>query len=218
MDTHIHAVRRLAADVIERKTTELTFGLFRLYLAAAGATQSGSWVYCPGRATPLKGWRAVGGYVADLPDTSGFLRALANAADVADRELRGPISPPPTIDELGQVAGAVADLAKQIASLSDSRPAEPVRDEVFIGDDVALGTLIAADRDIADRIVKRAVYTAGRTMLENLDGWVATARENAEAGSGSAADAEQFHADDVRTMVNDMCRELGAPVPWRPTS
>lgn len=215
MSNQIEQVRRLAAAVADRKTNEVAFGLFRLYVAAAGATLSGSWVYVPGRATPLKGWRRAAEYIALLPETSGFLRNLAEAHALA-LDATGSPSKPATVDELGQVAGAVADLAKQLAQLADSPPPAPVdTTAVVIGDDAYLSTLLEADGELMRRIVKRAQYDALKVMLEGVDAWVETARENAEAGVGSRADAEQFHADDIRNMINDAARELGVRPPWR---
>jgi len=215
MTNHLEAVRRLAHAVAERTTSELAFGLFRLYVAAAGATTNGAWIYIPGRATPLKGWKAVGAYVSALPDTSAFLRALANAYDLLDRELR----PTPTAQTVAEpaemllaITTQVSALAKQIAA---AEPPEPDTTAVIIGDNAYLDTLLAADVELARRIVRRAVYDAGKTMLGVLDGWIEGARQNWEAAGRRDPFDEQFYPDDFRNMINDMCRELGAPEPWQ---
>lgn len=218
MDTYIHAVRRLAADVAERKATELAFALFRVYLAAAGATQSGSWIYTPGRATPLKGWKRAAEYVVALPDSSAFMRDLAAAVAVG-AEVHGapkqlPRPPSATVDEISKVAGAVADLAKQIAAVSVPREPDPTQLTVVAGDDVPLSILDDAQREIVERMVRRAQYDALKTMLEHVDGWIEGARLNGAEPSA----AEQFHADDIRAMINDTAREVGTRAPWRPAS
>lgn len=221
MDTHIHAVRRLAADVVERKTTELTFGLFRLYLAAAGATQSGSWVYVPERATPLKGWRATAAFVVALPDASPFLRDLAAVAAVVAEVHGVPAAPPKlprppsaTVDEISKVAGAVAELAREIAGLSLPGP-----DALVAHAEADLDELLGVDRALARRVVRRAQYEALKALLDALDGWVEGAAENHEAlGHRDADCCSTFAPDDVREMANDAARVLGVAEPWRPTA
>lgn len=87
--------------------------------------------------------------------------------------------------------------------------------EVFIGSEAALGTLVPAQRDIVDRIVERASYVALRTMLKVLDGWIEGNREAAETlGRGRDVDPQIFHAEDIRRMVNDAAREVGAREPY----
>lgn len=222
MSNSIDAVRRLAHVVARGGASALAFGMFRLYIAEAGATVSGVWVYAPGRPTPIKGFRRFAQYVADLDETSRFLNDLANAHDLAEREIRPPFAEPrvvlpPAAVELNTIATRLSDAARDLLAAA-SIPAPQATDEVLIGDDAGLDTLLVADGEIARRLVKRAVYTAGKQVLEVLDSWIKGAHENADAGSGSHADAEQFHADDVRNMVNDAMRELGAPEPYRPAS
>lgn len=231
MTNHIEAARRIARAVADG-ATELTVALFRVYLAAAGATPNGAWVYIPGRATPLKGWRAAGEYVANLADNSAFLAHLANVIDLAEREIRPPAAPPnlgqqviaagdmtplaARADDLNAVAQHVAELASQLAALGATPPPAPVEPETIV---VPLGAdlpeLLAADDRLLDRIVKRAIYEAGKTMLGVLDSWIEGARENHEAAGRHDPFDEQFYPDDFRNMINDMCRELGAPEPWR---
>jgi hypothetical protein len=232
MTNHIEAIRRLARSVAERSASEVGFALFRLYLAAAGATQSGSWLYVPGRATPLKGFRAAAEYVSHLADTSAFLRNMANALDLGDREIHGPPAADTPLgqqviaagdmtplaaraDDLNAVAQHVAELASQLAALGATPPA-PDPEAVVVPAGADLPELLAADDRLLDRIVKRSIYTAGVTLLAVLDSWIEGARENTAAGVGHRdADPEQFYADDFRNMVNDAMRELGAPEPYR---
>jgi hypothetical protein len=113
--------------------------------------------------------------------------------------------------ELRDLSAQVARLAEQLATVSATPPAASST-EVFIGDDVPLGTLVPANRDLVDRIVKRAVYQTGKELLAVLDGWIEGARENQQAGVGRRDDDPKlFHADDIRVMVNDAMRLLGAP-------
>lgn len=116
---------------------------------------------------------------------------------------------PATAVELRDLSAQVARLAERLAE--DPSAASP--SEVHIGSDAALGTLVMANHGLVDRIVKRAVYQTGKELLEVLDGWIEGARENTEAGMGHRdADPEVFHASDIRTMVNDAMRLMGAPV------
>jgi hypothetical protein len=84
--------------------------------------------------------------------------------------------------------------------------------EVVIGDDVTLTDLRLADEALVGRIVKRAVYDAGRALLDVLDGWVEGATGNHEAlGHRDADCCNTFHPEDIRVMVNDAMRLMGAP-------
>jgi len=233
MTNHIEAARRLARAVAAGGATELTIAIFRVYLAAAGASVKGAWVYIPGRATPLKGWRAAAEYVAHLADTAAFLRNFANAIDYADREVNGPpVEMTPLgrqiisaadmtplaarADDLNAVAKHVAELASDLAALG-ATPPPPVDPETLVVPAAAsLAELVPASHDLTDRIVRRAVYTAGKTMLSVLDGWIEGARENHEAMGRREPFDDSFAPDDVRRMVNDMCNELGAPEAYRP--
>jgi hypothetical protein len=211
MSNHIEAVRRLARTVAAGAASAVVRDLFRVYLIAAGAEVRGPWAYIPGCSKSIKGWVSAAAYVADLDETSAFLRAMANAHALVERVIGPSEVPAPatsqTASELLAVAEQVSDLARQLAARV---PSAPDPEAVVIGDEASLGALAIGARELFDRTTKRAIYTAGKTLLEGIDAWVALAtREN-------AADAEHFHADDVRTMVNDMCRELGAPAPWRP--
>lgn len=105
---------------------------------------------------------------------------------------------------------ALLGLSERLAELLAVAP--PVApNEVFIGDDAALGTLVTANHDLVGRIVKRAVYQTGRELLAVLDGWIEGMRQNAGNESGGWEDVERFHADDIRRMVNDAMRLMGAP-------
>jgi hypothetical protein len=231
MTNYIERARMLARAVADG-ATDLTIAIFRVCIAAAGASVKGAWVYIPGRATPLKGWRAAGEYVATLADTAAFLRNLANAIDLAEREIWPPAAPSSLgqqviaagdmtplaarADDLNAVAQHVAELASQLAALGATPPPAPVEPETIV---VPLGAdlpeLLAADDRLLDRIVKRAIYEAGKTMLGVLDSWIEGARENHEAAGRRGPFDEQFYPDDFRNMINDMCRKLGAPEPWR---
>lgn len=220
MTNYIERARKLARTVAAGGATELTIAIFRVYLAAAGATVSGSWVYIPGRATPLKGFRAAAEYVARLADTAAFLSNIANAMDYSDREINGPpapdASPAARTDDLNEVAKHVAELASQIAALAATPPTPPADPEVIsVPADADLPDLLRADDRLLDRIVKRSIYTAGVTLLSVLDSWVETGRENHESMSSREPFDEQFHAEDIRAMINDGMRELGAPEPYR---
>jgi hypothetical protein len=113
--------------------------------------------------------------------------------------------------------GTVADALNVLtAALGAPAPPPPVED-IVIGDEAALSTLVAAERDIVGRIVERAQYVALREMLKALDGWIEGARENNEA-LGRHDDPQVFHAEDIRSMVNDAARVLGVREPHRDAS
>jgi len=227
MTNHIEAVRRLARSVTERTASDIGFALFRLYLAAAGGTQRSSWIYIPGRATPLKGWKAAAGYVAALPDTSVFLSTMAAALGIGEREI-GERAPEPS--PLGQNLAAAADplpeyyaarmaaTLKQLALangvplalLAPSRAGLPAKG-VTVGDDVDLSDLAEAQEYIAKRIVKRAAYDTGKALLDVLDGWIEGARENHVVSGDRDAFDERFYVSDIRGMINDAMRLMGAP-------
>jgi len=234
MTNHLDAVRRLAVVVARGNASTIAVAIFKAYAAAAGANISGAWVYVPDRATPIKGFRRFAQYVADLDETSRFLNDLANAHDAADRELGVPfvdvplgqqviraadLTPlPPSAAELNTLATRVGDAVHELLG-AVSRPAPaPDPETVVVPLGAELGELLAADARVTQRVVKRAKYDALRTMLDVLNGWIEGAHENADAGSGSHADAEQFHADDIRRMVNDAAREHHVREPYRPTS
>jgi hypothetical protein len=219
MTNYIERARKLARAVAAGGATDLTIAIFRVYLAAAGASVRGTWVYIPGRATPLKGFRAAAEYVARLADTAVFLGDIANAMDHVDREVAPPVAgAPPAVgtDDLGEVAKYVAELASQIAALAATPPTPPADPEtISVPADADLPDLLRADDRLLDRIVKRSIYTAGVTLLAVLDSWVETGRDNHESMGSREPFDEQFHAEDIRAMINDGMRELGAPEPYR---
>lgn len=238
MTNHIDAVRRLAVVVARGNASTIAVAIFRAYAAAAGADIRGAWIYVPGCSGAIKGFRRFAQYVADLDETSRFLNDLANAHDAADRELGVPFadvpagSPragqliyaadliplPPSAAELNTLATRIGDAVHELLG-AVSRPApKPDPETVVVPLGAELGELLAADARVTQRVVKRAKYDALRTMLDVLNGWIEGAHENADAGSGSHAEAEQFHAEDIRRMVNDAAREHHVREPYRPTS
>lgn len=71
---------------------------------------------------------------------------------------------------------------------------------------------------IAKRLVRRAAYDMGRMVLSSLDGWIEGVRDNHEANGHRDAFESccgMFHPGDIRAMVNDACRVMGAPEAWR---
>lgn len=118
---------------------------------------------------------------------------------------------PATATELLSLSAQVAKLAEQLATAP--RAASP--HEVVIGEDVTLIDLQLADERLASRIVRRAVYETGKALLDVLDGWIDGAVGNCGAmGHEKACSMEcgnRFYADDIRTMVNDAMRLMGAP-------
>lgn len=79
----------------------------------------------------------------------------------------------------------------------------------------ALGELDAPDlghlhEEILKRAIRRAAYDMGKTLLDFLNGWIETALEN------NPFAPETFHPDDIRWMVNDAARIMGAPEPYNP--
>lgn len=120
-----------------------------------------------------------------------------------------------TADDLAEVSKRVAEIAAHLATAQPaaSRAAAVT---VVVGDECDLLTLTEAQEHLAKRIVRRAVYDTGKALLDVLEGWIEGAAENTAAGMGPRdADPEQFHADDIRRMVNDACRVMGAPEAWR---
>lgn len=90
--------------------------------------------------------------------------------------------------------------------------------------DIALKLAVRADDDatvseLVHRIIRRAHYEALKQVLATLDGWIEGAKENhdARAHRGELDPCwEQFHAVDIRTMVDHAARALGARELWRP--
>lgn len=227
MTNHLDAVRRLAVVVARGNASTIAVAIFKAYAAAAGADIRGAWIYVPGCSGAIKGFRRFAKYVADLDESSRFLNDLANAHDAADRELGVPFADvslgqqvvvSPSAAELNTLATRVGDAVHELLG-AVSRPAPaPDPETVVVPLGAELGELLAADARVTQRVVKRAKYDALRTMLDVLDGWIEGAHENADAGAGSHADAEQFHAEDIRRMVNDAAREHHVREPYRPTS
>lgn len=233
MTNHLDAVRRLAVVVARGNASTIAVAIFKAYAAAAGADIRGAWIYVPGLATPIKGFRRFAQHVANLDETSRFLSDLANAHDAADRELGVPFAdvplgqqviraadltplPPAAPAELNSLATRVGDAVHELL-VAVSRPAPaPDPEALTVPADAELDALLVADGEIMRRIVRRAQYNSLRTVLTVLDAWIEGAHANADAGSGSHADAEQFHAEDIRRMVNDAAQELGVREPWRP--
>lgn len=218
---YIERARRLARSVAVGGATDLTIAIFRAYIVAAGATVRGAWIYIPGRATPFKGFRPAAGYVTSLTDTAPFLRNLANALDLVDREVDGPPAEAgtPLAALAGDLAQRVAELASQLAALGATPPPAPVEPEaIHVPAGVELPELLAADDRLLDRIVRRAQYDALREMLSTLDGWIEGARENHEAMGRRDAFDDSFAPDDIRRMVNCAARAVGTREPYRPPS
>lgn len=107
-----------------------------------------------------------------------------------------------------------ADLAEAIrravcAPVPVSPPADPVAEDRLPA--------------LHERVVRRAQYEALKVVLSVLAGWIEGAQENCvalEHGSAGRHDdsllcGERFHADDIRTMINDAARELGTSEPWQ---
>jgi hypothetical protein len=115
---------------------------------------------------------------------------------------------PASVTELRDLSAQVARLAERLVADPPAAPAKVVT----VGDDVDLADLTEAQEYLVKRIVKRAVYDTGKALLDVLDGWIEGAISNNEAmGRRDAADPELFHAADIRTMVNDAMRLMGAP-------
>ena len=68
----------------------------------------------------------------------------------------------------------------------------------------------------------RAAYEALEAMLSVLDGWIEGVIEDAEARDlrdrPRTPEAVTFHASDVRRMVNDAARLVGAREPYSEAS
>jgi hypothetical protein len=150
----------------------------------------------------VKRQRAGSGYRWRKAESEGLAGSPVHAADMT------PL-PVAASDALLGLSVQITRLAEQLAQPA-VRPYDP--EAVVIGTDAALGTLVTANHDLVARIVKRAVYQAGKALLDVLDGWIEGAVSNNEAmGRRDAADPELFHAADIRTMVNDAMRLMGAP-------
>ena len=123
-----------------------------------------------------------------------------------------------TVDDLKAVANRVADLADELAKVqpATSRAASTT---VVIGNECDLLTLTEAQEHLAKRIVKRTAYDTGKALLDVLDGWIEGVIEDGEARDvrdrPCTPDEVMFHADDIRRMVNDACRVMGAPEAYR---
>lgn len=99
-----------------------------------------------------------------------------------------------------------ADLSDVLAKLAQADPDQP-----------DLGHLHEA---ILKRAIRRAAYDMGKALLDVLSGWVEGNVSNHDAmheGTHDAEDcAETFTASDIRRMVNDAARIMGAPEPYAP--
>lgn len=77
--------------------------------------------------------------------------------------------------------------------------------------------LLALDRALTNRIVKRAQYDALRRVLDVLNEWIEGVRINHRIAEHRGSDCcDTFHPDDIRSMVNEAARELGTLEPHRP--
>jgi hypothetical protein len=113
-------------------------------------------------------------------------------------------------------AAVTAALAKLTAALREQVLAElppaPAPADPATEDDVS---------ELVDRVVRRAQYLALRTVLEALDGWVATAERTCRAEyHGDGHDDGRpcgavFDVSDFRAMVNDSAAALNVPAPFR---
>lgn len=122
-----------------------------------------------------------------------------------------------TADDLAEVAKRIGDLASQLAAVQPAAPSKAAAVTVVVGDECDLFTLTEAQEYLAKRVVKRAVYDTGRALLDVLEGWIEGAAENNEAmgrSSDGMNDPEVFDVAEIRTMVNDACRVMGAPEAW----
>lgn len=118
-----------------------------------------------------------------------------------------------TADDLAEVSKRVAEIASQLAAATVPAP-DPHR--VDIGDECDLLTLRVGQEELGKRIARRAAYDMGRMVLSALDGWIEGAQANHEAlGRRDTDCCSTFHPDDIRNMVNDACRVMGAPEAWR---
>jgi hypothetical protein len=124
---------------------------------------------------------------------------------------------PATVDDLGVIVDKIAGIAQQVAGMTVAPPPPPAK-AVTVGEDVDLVDLTEAQRHIAQRIVKRAAYETGKALLDVLEGWYETASENHVALEHREDDdgCMTFRADDIRRMVNDAMRVMGAPEAYRP--
>lgn len=116
-------------------------------------------------------------------------------------------------DDLAQLAKRIGEIASQLPPPPPA-PSRVAAVTVVVGDECDLPTLSEANEYIAKRLVRRAAYETARAMLSVLDGWIEGARENNEALGRREDDAEMFHANDVRRMVNDACRVMGTSDAW----
>lgn len=88
--------------------------------------------------------------------------------------------------------------------------------DVHIGDDVDLADLSAGQEKIVGRIIKRTAYETGKALLDVLEGWIEGQQENHEASGHRGENIgeecwSQYHPEDIRRMVNDAMRLMGAP-------
>lgn len=123
-----------------------------------------------------------------------------------------------TADDLVEVAKHITEIASQLAAAVPPPPPPPnpvAAVTIVVGNDCDLATLTSAQQDFATRIARRAAYETGRAMLTVLDGWIEGATEEAAARGDMTRDPEVFGAADVRRMVNDACRLMGAPEAYR---
>jgi len=224
MKTYEDQIKQLARMVLGRGGA-VALELLKVYAIAAGAeTLGGGWIRIPGQLTAnAQGWRQFASFVLNAnPDGAwgDVVRKMAIAAAEGEDAMRLPIVQ-------GGLAGEVmyrsdftphrdadvilGELRALIEQAQTPPPAAPPAKAVTVGDDVDLADLTEAQEYLAKRIVKRAVYDTGKALLDVLDGWIEGAAENNESMGRRDADPREFHAADIRVMVNDAMRLMGAP-------
>lgn len=244
MTTYENRIEQLARMVLGRGGA-IALNMLKVYAEAAGVeVLGGGWLRLPGeRVADAQGWRQFAARIIDAPAEGrwrSIIRGMANAAAEAEDAMRPPEIPglagtpilaadlnrvpasQATADDLLAVAKHVTDLASSLAAIAPPPPPAPASVETVAealrgAENLDLPDLGHLSEAVAKRVVRRAAYDMGRALLDVLAGWIEGAAENTAAGMGSRdADPEQFHADDIRHMVNDACRAMGAPEAYRP--
>lgn len=83
--------------------------------------------------------------------------------------------------------------------------------------DVHTSVAVKSDLRITDR--KTGAYRALVKMLDTLDGWVESTKENHKAAEHQDEDLgdecwTRFGPGDIQEMINDAAREMGVAEPW----
>jgi len=222
MKTYEDQIKQLARMVLGRGGA-VALELLKVYAIAAGAeTLGGGWIRIPGQQTAnAQGWRQFASFVLNANPGGAWgdvVRKMAIAAAEGEDAMRLPIVQGGLAGEVmyrsdftphrdaDVILGELRALIEQAQTLPAPNP-----DSIVVEPDADLIDLVATDDLLARRIVKRAVYDTGKAVLDVLDGWIEGARENNEAMGRRESDPEQFCAKDIRRMVNDAMRVMGAP-------